>query len=139
MSNTVLDATPIAPLSTARRGVDTAYAVLTGLFVAALLVQISLAGLGAFGHGFTAHEDLGNVLGIAAVVLFVLAAVARVDRRTVIGAFVVGLLTEVAQHGLAANGHDHAWAGALHALSGMVILLTSAWLAVAAYRRVSGR
>lgn len=128
------------PLSGARRGADTAYAVLSLLFLAALLVQVFLAGAGAFAHRsvqhpFAAHEDLGNVLGIVAVVLLVLALVAHVSKVTMIGAFVIALLTEVAQHGLAQGGDDNRWIGGAHAADGMIILLLAAWLAVAAYRR----
>jgi hypothetical protein len=121
-----------------RRGTDTAYAAVQILFALALLVQVYLAGFGAFAHrkgGFDAHETFGDVLGIVAVVLFVLALLAWVGRWTVIGAFVVGVLTETAQHGLAQGGHHHPVVGGLHALDGMIILIVAAWLAVTAYRR----
>lgn len=127
-----------------RKGADVAYAVLGAAFVLALLVQVYLAGAGAFAHHsgphvvhhpFAAHEDLGNVLGIVAVVLLVLALIAHVNRMTMIGAFVLALLTETAQHGLAQAGHDNRWVGGLHAFDGMLILLLAVWLALAAYRR----
>jgi heme A synthase len=45
------------------------------------------------------------------------------------------LLVVVAQSGLAAAGENNKWIGGLHALDGMVILLLSIWLAIAAWRR----
>ena len=49
--------------------------------------------------------------------------------------FVLALLVIVAQSGLAAAGESNKWLGGLHALDGMVILLLSLWLAIAARRR----
>jgi hypothetical protein len=127
-------------LTGVRRGVDLAFAVLATAFVGAVLVQVYLAGAGAFAHhtvhhAFAAHEDLGNVLGIAAIVLFVLALVARVNWTTVIGALLLALLTELAQHGLAQAGHDNRWVGGVHAFDGMLILGLATWLALGAWRR----
>lgn len=127
-----------------RRGTDIAYTLLASLFVVAVLVQVFLAGAGAFAHHsgthavqhpFSAHETLGNILGIAAVVLLVLALVAHVDRITMIAALVLAVLTEVAQHGLAQAGHDNRWVGGVHAFDGMLILLLASWLAIGGYRR----
>lgn len=131
---------PINALSGARHGVDTAFAVLVILFTIALFVQIYLAGAGAFAHhtvhqAYAAHEDLGNVLGIAAIVLLVLALVARLNRATMVGAFFLAVLTELAQHGLAQAGHHNRWIGGLHALDGMLILALASWLSIAAYQR----
>lgn len=131
-------------LTGARHTVDVAFAVLVVAFTLAILVQVYLAGSGAFAqhsgphvvhHAFSAHEDLGHYLGIASGVLFILALIARVNRSTVIGSLVLLLLTEVAQEGLAHGGHDNRWVGGLHALDGMIILALAIWLSIAAYRR----
>lgn len=132
-----------AALGSVRRGIDAAFAILAGLFTLAVLAQVYLAGAGAFAHhtvhhAFAAHEDLGNVLGIAAIVLFVLALAARVNRSTVIGALVLALLTELAQHGLAQAGHHNRWVGGVHAFSGMLILVLAISLTLAGYRRRVG-
>lgn len=128
-----------------RHGFDIAYTVLSALFLLAVLVQMFLAGLGAFhqhgapGPGFGPHEALGNRLGLAAIACFLVALVARASWRTVVGALVLALLTELGQHGLAIAGRDNQWFGALHALNGMIILLLATGLALAAVRRLRAR
>jgi hypothetical protein len=124
-----------------RRRVDVVYGYLAALFLLGVLAQVYLAGVGAFGHkekgdgAFNPHESLGNVLGIVAVVLLVLALIARESKRTVIASFVLALLTEVAQHGLAQGGHSDKWVGGLHAFDGMLILGLAAWLVISWRRR----
>lgn len=126
-----------------RRGFDQAYGYLLGIFVVAVLVQIYLAGVGAFGkkgtHSFNPHENLGHILGIAAVVIFVLSLVAHVSKDTMIWAFVLGLLTEVAQEGLAHGGHHVKWVGGLHAFDAALILAISVWLCYSWWRRQTSR
>jgi hypothetical protein len=133
-----------ARLTGGRRAADLAHTLLGAAFVLALLGQVYLAGTGAFArhtgahavrHAFAAHEHLGDALGITAVVLLVLALVAHADRITMIAAFVLALLTETAQHGLAQAGHDNRWVGGLHAFDGMVILLLACWLVLRGRRR----
>ena len=122
-----------------RRVVDTVYGYLLGLFVLGVLVQIYLAGVGAFGRhqpdSFDPHENLGHALGIAAGVIFVLALVAHQSVRTMIWAFVLALLTEVAQEGLASGGRSDKWIGGLHAFDAALILALAVWLALAWRRR----
>lgn len=140
---------PVSDLAGARRSVDLTFTVLVIAFTVAILVQIYLAGAGAFAHhsgphithhAFSAHEDLGHYLGIASGVLFILALIARANRSTVIGSLMLVLLTEVAQEGLAHGGQDNRWIGGLHAFDGGIILLLAIWLSITAYRRrVSGR
>jgi Family of unknown function (DUF6220) len=122
-----------------RRRIDDAYGYLMGIFVAAVLVQIYLAGVGAFGkkgtHSFNPHENLGHVLGVAAVVIFVLALVAHESTHTMVWAFVLALLTEVAQEGLAHAGHHTKWIGGLHSVDAALILALSVWLLITWRRR----
>ena len=134
MDTRPVTAPPAAPAGLVgyRRVVDTVYGYLLGLFVLGVLVQIYLAGVGAFGRhqrgSFDPHENFGHALGIAAIVLLVLALVARVSRRTMIWAFVLALLTEVAQEGLASGGRSDKWVGGLHAFDAALILALSVWL-----------
>jgi len=122
-----------------RRVVDTVYGYLLGLFVLGVLVQIYLAGVGAFGRhqrgSFDPHENLGHALGIAAGVVLVLALVAHQSVRTMIWALVLALLTEVAQEGLASGGRSDKWIGGLHAFDAALILALSVWLLLAWRRR----
>ena len=129
-----------------RRSVDRVYGYLAGLFVIAVLVQVFLAGVGAFGDrarnvanasSFDPHRALGTVLGVVAVALFLVALAARASRSTVIGAFLLAILTLVVQAALANGGDSNKWIGGLHAFDGMLILVLSVWLAGAAHRRES--
>jgi len=126
-----------------RRGFDLAFGYLLCAFVVGVLVQIYLAGVGAFGkrgtHAFNPHENLGHALGIAAVVIFVLALVARRSTGTMIWALVLALLTEVAQEGLAHGGHDDKWVGGIHAFDAALILAVSIWLVYSWRRGQSSR
>jgi hypothetical protein len=135
---------PPAELPGARRRVDLAYALLMIAFTVAVLVQIYLAGAGAFAHhsgpdavhhAFGAHEDLGHYLGMASGAVLILSLIARAGRWTVLGSLLLVLLTEVAQEGLASAGHDNRWLGGLHAFDAGLILLLAIWLTIAAYRR----
>ena len=127
-----------------RRGADVAYGYLMALFVLGVLAQVFLAGVGVFGinarkvanaSSFDPHRAWGSVLMVFAIVLLIVALAAWQSRGTVIGTFVLALLVVVAQAGLAAAGDSNKWFGGLHALDGMVILLLSVWLAIAARRR----
>jgi hypothetical protein len=126
---------PTTALAGYRRVADLAYGYLLAAFVLGVLVQVYLAGVGAFGRhqagAFDPHENLGHALGIAAGVVFVLALVAHRSRRTMIWALVLVLLTEVAQEGLASGGRSDKWVGGLHAFDAALILGLSVWLLLA--------
>lgn len=142
-------ADPAKPALTGiRQAAHVAFGYGVALFAAGVVVQVFLAGSGVFGmHGtdaahagtFDPHRMLGNALGVAAAVLFLLALVARQSLRLVIGALVLAVLTEVAQHGLADAGGSNHWLGGLHAADGVLILLLGCWLAFAARRRTRER
>jgi Family of unknown function (DUF6220) len=130
--------------SGARRVIDTVYGYLAALFVLGVLAQVYLAGIGIFGINATKlanatsldpHRAWGTVLMVISLVLLILALIAWAARATVIGTFVLAVLVVVAQTALAAAGESNKWIGGLHALDGMVILLMSVWLAIAAWRR----
>lgn len=128
----------------ARRAADTAYGYLMAFFVLGVLFQVYLAGVGVFGinarkvanaSSFNPHRAWGSVLMILSIVLLILALAAWHSVRTVLASFLLALLVVVAQIGLAALGDRNKWFGGAHALDGMVILLLSLGLAVAAWRR----
>jgi hypothetical protein len=98
-------------------------------------VQIFLAGLGAFRtetmgaeSAFAAHRSFGFALAGAALVVLVLALVARAGRLAVTGAAAMVILTGFAQSLLAGLADDHALYGGLHAFDGLAIIGIAAWL-----------
>jgi hypothetical protein len=128
-----------------RHKVDTVYVYVSVLFFAGVLLQVFLAGVGVFGinatkvanaSSFDAHRAWGFILMLASLVLLILALVAWQSVRTTVSAFVLALLTVIAQNVLAALGDSNKWFGGLHALDGMLILLLSLWIAILGWRRV---
>ena len=104
-------------------------------FLLLLAVQIFLAGLGAFrteavgaDSAFAPHRDFGFSLGGVALVILVLALVARAGRAAVAGAAALVVLTGFAQSLLAGLADDHALFGGLHAFDGLAIIGIAAWL-----------
>src|SRR5450432_1327448 len=115
-----------------RATVDRIYRYLSAIFVFAIVVLIFLAGEGIFGDHATKiadaksldpHRALGSMLGLVAVVLFLLALAARVNRATVIGSLVLAVLALVAQPALAGGGESNKWVGGLHIVDGIGIFV----------------
>ena len=132
------------PRGGVRGGFDLVYGYVAAFFVLGVLAQVFLAGVGIFGinarkvanaTSLDPHRSWGSVLMVISLIMLIMALVAWASRGTVIGTFVLALLVIVAQSGLAAAGENNKWLGGLHALDGMVILLLSLWLAIAARRR----
>jgi hypothetical protein len=139
-------AAPVRPRSGLRRGADLAYGYLAAFFVLGVLFQVYLAGVGVFGinarkvadaSSLDPHRMWGSVLMVLALVLLILALVARQSAAVVLSTLLLAVLVIVAQMGLAAAGDSNKWLGGAHALDGMIILLLSLWLAIAAWRRRS--
>jgi uncharacterized protein DUF6220 len=105
-----------------RSGPHRAYTIVLTLFLLDGLLQIALAGWGAFSDkrdSFEPHEVNASVLAALALLAIVLAAVAREGTRA-IGACVVLLIVVSPVQMLLANlGDDAAFWGALHALVGL--------------------
>jgi hypothetical protein len=142
---TTTDAAATSGLTGWRTRVDRAFVYLTTAFFLAVVVQVFLAGVGVFGDhsekikdatSFDPHRTLGFILGGVAVILLILAALARASQATWIGALVLAVLAFVAQSALADGGEDNKWVGGLHAFVGIVILLLAGWLTGAGHRRV---
>jgi type IV secretory pathway TrbD component len=132
------------PLIGARQRLDVAYGYLAGLFIIGVVAQFFLAGVGIFGidaakvqhaKSFDPHRDLGEVLGLIAVVMLILALIAHVSRRFMLETLVLVLLVEGAQHGLASAGDSNKWVGGLHALDGLVILFLALSIYASARKR----
>jgi uncharacterized protein DUF6220 len=113
-----------------RRAV-TAYRWALLVFLLAVAVQIFLAGLGVFSfgngdraggdHAFSAHQGLGFAIGGAAILLLVLAIMARPGRLAVWLAVALVVQTDLLQSLLDGLGDDSAVFGGLHALDGLLI------------------
>src|SRR6266566_6660862 len=119
-----------APITGLRRGALFGYRWALLAFLLAGVAQIFLAGLGAFrlqdqglaaagDHAFAPHRALGFSMGGIALLILVLAVIARPGVRAIAGAAVLVLLTSLMQSLLAGFADNHAFYGALHALDGL--------------------
>jgi Family of unknown function (DUF6220) len=119
-----------AGLSAARGGAD----FLAGLGVFSLHGQQ----VGAAGEtAFNPHRTLGFTMAGIALLILVLALVARPGIRAIAGSAVVFVLTALMQSLLAGLADDQAFFGGLHALDGLLILGTAGYLYVTARRQQS--
>jgi Family of unknown function (DUF6220) len=113
-------------------GAYRAYHAALGVFLVCGAVQIFLAGLGVFsaggGPGIDPHRWFALVLAGVALVIVILAAVARAGRRAIVLSVVVFLLTFVLQGFLAVWGRESAWFGGLHALDGLLLIGLAGYL-----------
>ena len=126
-----------------RRAAQAGYRWLLLAFLALGAVQIFLAGLGAFrldntgvsgDTAFAPHRAVGFAMGGVALVILLLALIARAGFRAVVLSAVLFLLAFLAQSVLASLA-DHSVAfGGLHALDGLAILAIAAFLYLRARR-----
>jgi len=110
------------------------------LFLVVGAVQIFLAGLGVFhlhAYGLDApagdsaldpHRTLGFAMGGVALLILVLAIVARPGARAITWAIVLVVQTDLLQSLLAGLGDDSAVWGGLHALDGLLALAVAAYM-----------
>jgi len=127
------------PVGALRRGAFAGYRWLLLTFVLLGMVQIFLAGFGVFGlHGrelgapgetaFGPHRSLGFALGGIALIILILALVARRSALSMLLTAVMFLLAFLAQSFLADLGGSNAFFGGLHALDGLAILGIAGYL-----------
>ncbi len=138
------DSSPVAPRTGPRGGALAVYRWSLAVFLAAGVVQIFLAGLGAFkllhGAGDPAldpHRTLGFIMAGMAIVILILTLIARPGARAVVGAVLLVLMTSVLQSLLAGLADNHVIFGALHATDGLFILAIPAYLYVWTGRRAA--
>ena len=107
------------------KGRRIAFAVLAWLFLAGVVFQVFLAGVGLFELGdWTLHAGVGWGLGSAPLLLLLFVLVARFERRTIL--LTAGLtLAAVIQPELAAARHTAPIVAAFHPLNALVVF----WLA----------
>jgi hypothetical protein len=148
MASSVKTRSPSSAVTGPRRAALTGYRWLLLAFLLAGVTQIFLAGLGAFrlqdqglaaagDSAFAPHRALGFSMGGIALLILVLAVIARPGARAVAGSAVLVLLTSLMQSLLAGFAEDHAVYGALHALDGLLILGIAACLYFWSRRRES--
>jgi hypothetical protein len=105
------------------------------LFVACILAQLFLAGLGVFraAADFATHRDFGYAFGWLTLVLLVLALAARAPRVQV-GLSAVLLVQFALQSVFIALRRDSPELAALHPLNGAIMLAVALVLARSAWR-----
>jgi hypothetical protein len=128
-----------------------AFRYLTSVLFAAIVVQVALAGWGAFNavdksdddgsiskhgveHGFAAHAILGTLIVVVMLILLLVAVIGRLGRPWLQlsgGLFLLGLLQLV----FAALGDAVAALGFLHAVNALAIYAVSGLLAHRAWMR----
>lgn len=118
-------------------GARAAYLGLVWVYLAAIVVQVFLAGIGIFGveQDFEAHRSLGWILHLGPVLLLIVAAIARVGRWTVW--WNVALLVSVGvQPFLPGLRTDLPLAAALHPVLALVIFWLTLTIGLRAWRLV---
>ena len=119
----------------ARTGAYTALFVVASLFVAGLVVQVFLAGLGVFDSpsAFLTHTTWGYLIEWLTLVMLLIAAFGRLG-RLLIGLTALTLLQMVLQSVFVAVRDDFPMVAALHPVNGFLVLLVTiviarlAWL-----------
>ena len=102
-------------------------------FVVAVVVQVYLAGIGAFRGDYAAHATFGHILELTAVVLLILLVVVRAS-RTQIGLAVALLALVVAQNIFINVRATNPELAAFHAVNAVLILVVSIILAQRSWR-----
>jgi hypothetical protein len=119
-----------APTTGNRRAVFVAYQWVLLAFLVLGVIQIFLAGIGAFTlnrgelgpAAFNPHRNLGFALGALTLLILLLAIGARAGKRAIILSVVMVVLANVAQSLLASAGEQTPFVGGLHALDGLAIV-----------------
>jgi hypothetical protein len=108
----------------------TLHSVLAWLVVAALIVQVWLAGLSIFdpSTGFETHRDLGYTIGLVPIVLLVLGLLGGMGRRAAILAITIFVLV-ILQSVFVVMRESNPAIAALHPVNGFLILLVAILLA----------
>lgn len=123
-----------------RRAARMAYLVVAWVFVACLLVQVFLAGMGVFvgTEKFSAHTEFGRAFGWLTLILIALAIIGRLGwRRIWLSVLVFALF--VLQSVFVALRDTVPVVSALHPVNGFLILWISIWLAQRATRELRNR
>jgi uncharacterized protein DUF6220 len=109
-----------------RRGARAIHLGAAWLFVACLVVQVFLAGLGVFDdpEAFITHRDFGYLIGSVTLVLLVAAIIGRLGGRQ-IGLVVLLMVQFALQSVFVAMRTESPAVAALHPVNGFLILLVT--------------
>ncbi len=129
--------TTAAHADRARPRIRQVYRYLGFLFVALVAAQFFLAGLGTFNlttrvadsHAFDAHQVLGMIINVVALVMLVVALLARLRRAQIVAAALLFVFTTGTGFlaGSAADDPNRVLGG-LHVLLGVIILGIALWI-----------
>ena len=101
---------------------------LARIFLAGLLLQFYLAGVGLFGAGsFQPHRMLGDALTILAILFPVLALVGRLGRK-LIGLSILLVVLTIVQITLPSLRGSVSWIAALHPVNALALMGVSAMI-----------
>jgi len=119
----------------ARNGAYTALAVVASIFVACLVIQVFLAGLGVFDSpsAFMTHATFGYIIEWLTVVMLLIAAFGRLGRR-LIGLTALTLVQLVLQSVFVAVRDTYPMVAALHPVNGFAVLLVTILIARLAWQ-----
>lgn len=113
------------------------FLVLVGVYLAAVLYQVFLAGMGLFGgdHDFESHRTLGYLIHLTPIPLILVAAVARVGSRLLLWTAALFVVQGI-QPLLPMMRTDLPWAAALHPVLALVVFWLGITIALQAWRLV---
>ena len=115
-----------------RRAADASYVVIAWLFLAAVITQFFLAGLGVFGaKPFEPHKDFAGGFHLLALLLLLLAVFVRRSRTDVILTVVLFVIVTV-QFSLPEARDDAPGVAALHVVNALFIWIVGYHLAMRA-------
>ena len=115
-----------------RRVGEVSYLVLAWLFLAAVITQFFLAGLGVFGaKSFEPHKDFAGVFHLLALLLLLLAIFVRRNRTDIIITVVLFVIVTV-QFSLPEARDDAPGVAALHVVNALFIWMVGYHLAMRA-------
>ena len=115
-----------------RRAGEVSYVVLTGLFLAAVITQFFLAGLGVFGaKSFEPHKDFAGAFHLLALLLLLLAIFVRRNRTDIILTALLFVIVTV-QFSLPEARDDAPGVAALHVVNALFIWMVGYHIAMRA-------
>jgi hypothetical protein len=103
------------------------------IFVACLIGQVYLAGMGVFGGNFDDHRTFGYMLGLLPILLVVFGLLGRVGRLD-IGLGVLLFVQGILQSAFVFMRESSPSLAALHPVNGVLMLLIGLYLGIDAWR-----